>query len=410
MTCDMLHGLAAGLMMAVSSGISGLAIMASASMFDWLAAMTAWILPWFFPFVLLISAFYYLIGIPIRRQERARLFLDLLAAGLKHGHSPEHTILSLSSSRDPMLGVRFHWLATHMQHGDRFIEALEKTPFYLPKNVVAMMRAGIVAGDLGKVIPACEPMLRDGLSQMRAAISYHMLLAFSFSPILLFALLISQRSQTALSEIVTSFGHSMPSLKMWEALCALWMLIYVGVTSLLFFQAVSHYGGQRFTRWYNDKYTKRMDDLCDVIIPWRRLRIHRDFTAILACLLDADVPEETSILIAADCVDNYRIRKNAQQAVAELQQGVKLPDVLKKFDDTGELHWRMSNACHASKGFYQALTGWHETLSARAFEKEQSASHRMTTLLLFLAGSVVLTTGLLVFYCLANIALMYVTK
>jgi len=334
-----------------------------------------------------------------------------LETGLKQGRSAEHTILSLSSSQDPMLGVRFHWLATHIQHGDRFIEALEKVPHYLPNAVVAMLRAGEVAGDYLKIIPACIPMLRDGFSQMRAAISYHILLAFSFAPIMLIALLMAQRGQETLAEITSALNRSSPiSLWIWEISGIFLMILYVVIIGILFCQTLFYWGGQRFSRWYHNKNSKMLEEMNEKFLPWRRLRLSRDFTAVLACLLDAQVSEEEAVSVASDCVDNYWIRQKADRAIAALKQGVKLPEVLKEFDSSGELHWRMVNACHSTIGFRQALAGWHETLSAQAFQIEQSTSHRITTLLLFMGGTIVLTTGMLTFHSLAKIALLFLER
>ena len=48
--------------------------------------------------------FYFLLTLPMRRNERARLFLDLLELGLKEGRAPGQAIMDASSSRDPAPG------------------------------------------------------------------------------------------------------------------------------------------------------------------------------------------------------------------------------------------------------------------------------------------------------------------
>ena len=72
-----------------------------------------------------------------------------------------------------------------------------------------------------------------------------------------------------------------------------------------------------------------------------------------------------------------------------LNEGVKLPEAMRAMDDTGELHWRLSNALHGRGGFLRALTGWHEALDAKAFQLEQSAAQLTTTALVLLNGLIV---------------------
>ena len=45
------------------------------------------------PICALSALVYYLMSLPLRRQERARFFLDLIETGLKAGTNVEHTIV-----------------------------------------------------------------------------------------------------------------------------------------------------------------------------------------------------------------------------------------------------------------------------------------------------------------------------
>src|SRR5678815_4892939 len=60
---------------------------------------------------------YFMLTLPLRRNERARLFIDLIELGLKQGHTPERLIVDAASSHDPALGVRFHLLAAYLEKG-----------------------------------------------------------------------------------------------------------------------------------------------------------------------------------------------------------------------------------------------------------------------------------------------------
>ena len=68
---------------------------------------------------------------------------------------------------------------------------------------------------------------------------------------------------------------------------------------------------------------------------------------------------------------------------------MKLDDAVRRFDDTGEFHWRLANAVHARGGFLDALRGWHEALDAKAFQQEETATHTITSGLVILNGLVV---------------------
>src|ERR1700690_3427816 len=83
----------------------------------WIAAAVV-VLP------LLSYGFYLLLTLPLRRQERARLFLHLLETGFKEGRSPESVITAVSETRDRSVGVRFHLLAAYIKSGYRLGDAL----------------------------------------------------------------------------------------------------------------------------------------------------------------------------------------------------------------------------------------------------------------------------------------------
>src|SRR5438552_9459842 len=86
-----------------------------------------------------IYLLYFLLTLPMRRNERARLFLDLVELGLKEGQTPEYAIVNAASSNDSSLGVRFHLLAVHLQNGTRLSAALDQVPRLLPPQAIAML-------------------------------------------------------------------------------------------------------------------------------------------------------------------------------------------------------------------------------------------------------------------------------
>ena len=110
---------------------------------------------------------------------------------------------------------------------------------------------------------------------------------------------------------------------------------------------------------------------------------------MLAVLLDGGVPEAEAVRLAGDCTANEICRCRAQCVIAAIKQGTKLDDAVRAFDDSGEFHWRLTNATHAHGGFLKALRGWHEALDAKAFQQEETATHVLTSGLVILNGLVV---------------------
>ena len=107
---------------------------------------------------------------------------------------------------------------------------------------------------------------------------------------------------------------------------------------------------------------------------------------MLAVLLDGGVPEVEAVQMAGDCTANEICRKRAARIITALQQGAKLQDAVREFDDSGEFRWRLTNVTHARGGFLNALRGWHEALDAKAFQQEEAAAHVITTGLVILNG------------------------
>src|SRR5438552_5048003 len=89
-----------------------------------------------------IYLIYFLLTLPMRRNERARLFLDLLELGLKEGRTPEAAVRDASASHDSSLGIRFHLLAACLETGASLSEALEEVPRLVPPQIKAMLQTG----------------------------------------------------------------------------------------------------------------------------------------------------------------------------------------------------------------------------------------------------------------------------
>ena len=347
---------------------------------------------------------FYVISLPLRRQERDRFLLDVIESALAQGEQVERYIISLAQTRDRSPGIQFHLLAALLESGCSFVDALEKTPRLFPPQLLAMLKVGESIGDLKKVLPACRKLLRDGISQSRAAINYQVVFAFVLNPMVLLAVpFLAVKIMPVFGEIFSGFGMKFSSLattaiKLSPYIFAGQMLIVLA----LYFFAILFLGGPRLSSWLQAGVFP-LGDWIVLRLPWRRKRLQRDFSAMLALLLDAEVPEERAVLFAAASTANRVFVKRAEKIAAHLRAGVKLTEAIQTLDDTGEFRWRLENAAHFSSNFFRALKGWHESLDAKAFQLEQSAAQTITTALVLVNAFSVCFVCAAIFQCLAQI-------
>lgn len=355
----------------------------------------------------ILYLFYFLLTLPMRRNERARLFLDLLELGLKDGRTPEATVIEVSASRERAVGVRFHLLATHLQTGLRFSDALEKVPRLLPPQLRAMLKVGERIGDLAKVLPACRHLLKDGVSQVRGALNYLVILTFCITPFTVFIpVMVSVMIMPKFKEVFA--GMSEGPLPAFTLLIfglsnsGVLFAVQTAFLCLIWLAIVAYVGGPRLRGWLRRLPFGFLEGLL-CRLPWRRKRLQRDFSAMLAVLLDAGVPETEAVALAAGATANSTFIQRAAKTRQQLDDGVKLPDALRAMDGSGELQWRLTNALHRRGGFLRALAGWHEALDARAFQLEQTAAQTTTTALVLLNGLTVAAIVIAVFLLLVQL-------
>ena len=337
-------------------------------------------------------AIYFLLTLPLRRNERARMFLDLVELGLQEGRTPEAAVTGAAASRDRSLGVRFHLLAAHLEQGLRLSQALEQVPRLLPPQVRAMLSTGERIGDVRKVLPACRLLLRDSVSHVRGALNYLILLAFAVTPLVVVVpLLLRNNVMPFVSEVFADMlgGQRFPAFtRLVLGGNTFAMAIQLGLVGIIWLAALAYIGGPRLHDWFHRVLPGTQDWLL-ARLPWRHKRLQRDFSAMLAVLLDAEVPEAEAVGLAAQSTANYSIIHRANKVRALLQDGVKLPEAMRALDGSRELQWRLSNALGRGAGFVRALTGWHEALDARAFQLEQAAAQVATTILVLVNGLIV---------------------
>jgi len=349
------------------------------------------------PFAFLYGV-YRLVSLPLRRRERARLFLDLLELGIEDGHTPERAIMAAARSNDAVLGKRFRRLASHLESGASLKEALQRVPRLLPPQVSAMLAAGAEVGDVRRVLPACRQSLRDALSQTRGALNYLTILLFIILPAVpVVTVMLSVFVLPKFEQIADDMGTGLPLFS--QAVFGLrYGFVWAQIAVMLCFQFIMfcYIAGPRMKGWV-------LIDRVLWLFPWRRKRIQRDFATMLALLLDAGVPEQRALLLAAESSNNSLFIRRATIAAEAMSAGTKMTDAVRALDDSGEFQWRLANAAHGPGGFVAALRGWFEALDAKAFQQEQAAAQTLTTALVLWNGLMIGAFVIGMFAVLTNI-------
>ncbi|HXE43126.1 MAG TPA: type II secretion system F family protein, partial [Candidatus Baltobacteraceae bacterium] len=294
-----------------------------------------------------IGLIHYFFSLPMRRAEGARLFLGLLEDALKRGRPVEEMILSVAQIRERTVGVRFYLLAAHVENGLPFNEALKKVPSFLPPQISAMLLAGAELDDSKKVLPACREILRERPAGVRSAVHYMLLIILFFSPtfigvITLMTVFVIPRFK----DVAAGMGVSLwPLTRFVFALTDSFGLVHLEILLyvLLLIATVAYIGGPRFARIFQFRGFPIVDWIA-WWLPWKQKKLQRTFSAMLAVLLDGGVPEAEAVRLAGDCTVNEICRHRARRVIAALQQGANLAEAVRAFDDSGEFHWRLTNA------------------------------------------------------------------
>ena len=352
---------------------------------------------WYAVFILLPGGafsvlLHFLLSLPMHRRDRALFFLDLLETVLQRGQPVEQAILAAAENQDRAIGVRFYMVAAHIEGGARLGEALEKVPGFLPPQITAILRTGEKLGDLKQVLPACREVLRIAPDTVRSTMHYMVAILLIFAPVacmlitLLSAFVIPKFKEVAKGMDVHIWPFTVFVFRLNDShvLVDFEILVFLALMSV----AALYIGGPGLVRWFQFRSVPVVDWIA-WHIPWKQKKMQRTFSAMLAVLLDAGVPEAVAVWLAGDSTANEICRHRARRVIAALEKGAKLDDAVRAFDDSGEFHWRLTNATHAHGGFLKALRGWHEALDAKAFQQQEAATHVLTSGLVVLNGLVV---------------------
>jgi type II secretory pathway component PulF len=333
---------------------------------------------------------HYLLSLPMRRRDCALFFLDLLETVLQRGQPVEAAIISAAENHDRSIGVRFFMLAAHLERGARLGEALANVPRFLPPQINAILRAGEKLGDLRKVLPACREVLCVAPDTVRTTMHYMVAILLLFAPIA--SMMICFMSVMVIPKFKEVAAGT--NVRMWPLTTFVFdhtfaIVVYEAVLFVVLAAVtVIYISGPGFVRWFQSAHVPLVDWIT-WHVPWKQKKLLRTFSAMLAVLLDGGVPEAEALRLAGDCTANEICRRRVRRVTSALERGVKLNDAVGAFDDSGEFHWRLTNAVHARGGFLAALRGWHEALDARAFQQEEAATHAATSGLVLVNGVLV---------------------
>jgi type II secretory pathway component PulF len=333
---------------------------------------------------------HFLLSLPMQRRDRGLFFLDIIETALNRGQALENAILSAAEGRDRVMGVGFYLLGAHIENGARFGEALERTPGFLPPQVNAMLRAGEKMGDIKKVLPACREVLRAPPDTVRTTMHYMVTILLLFAIVACFMIwFVATFVIPRFRDIAAGAGVKLWPISAFVLAHTSWLIaVEAAVFLVLVTLAVTYVGGPGFVRVFKFRGFPFVDWIT-WHLAWKRKRLQRTFSAMLAVLLDGGLPEADAVRLAGECTTNEFGRKRAGRVLAALQQGTTLDEAVRAFDDSGEFHWRLTNATHARGGFLSALKGWHEALEAKAFQQEETAAHATMSGFVILNGVVV---------------------
>jgi type IV pilus assembly protein PilC len=347
------------------------------------------------PAIIFLYLIYHLLTLPLRRNERTRIFLDLLQLGMDSGQTPEQTIVEAAATGDRALGSGMAIVARALQQGLPLGQALDRAPRLLPPQVRAMLKTGAAMGDVRSVLPACRLALHGGISQVRGALNYLLVLSFLATPFMIaIPVILKVKVIPSFQAIFAGMmeGSALPAFTRFVlATNSYFIVLQVALTALVWLLTLCYLGGPRLRGWVSRVFplAGAILDRFLAALPWRRKRLQRDFSSMLAVSLEAGLPEAQAVRFAGEATANALFRKKANRAASLLAQGVKLPEALRVIDRSGELKWRLTNALGGTGGFVKALAGWHEALDAKAFQLEQTAAQTTTTLFVLLNGLVV---------------------
>lgn len=334
--------------------------------------------------------------------EETELFLDTVEAGIADGLGVSNALAGLAEQHGRAVGPAWHRVVADLQAGRSLTDALDRNPELLPAPIAGLLKTGEATGEWRAVLAGARRWLERPLgrlapwSQGGAAVHYYNATEGDDSPpptrlnpwshgVMLNAVMMTLfggavtwlLGATVFGTIAVSMENldveptaALVLVRDWyPAVMAAQAVFSAGMVVL----ALACLGGPRLGLWLERLSPARARRWLQAL-PWRRRRAMRDFSVMLAALLDAGANEEAALRQAAAWTESTGpLRAGAEAAVADLRAGVWLPEALRHLDGDEELHWRTTLAVTRAGGFGEALRGWQESLEARAQQQEAIA-------------------------------------
>lgn len=338
-------------------------------------------------------ALWWLVSRHARWFEETELFLDTVEAGIADGLGMGNALTGLAEQHGRAVSPAWRRVVADLQAGRSLTDALDRNPKLLPAPIAGLLKTGEASGEWRAVLAGARRWLErpeaTGVPVFAATeedFSTHHTRPSPWSHGVMFNAVLMAVFGGAVTWLLgaTVFGTiavAMQNLDVeptatlvlvrdWypaamaaQAVCAAAMVVL----------ALACLGGPRLGLWLERLAPARVRSLLQAL-PWRRRRAVRDFSVMLAALLDAGANEEAALRQAAAWTESTGpLRAGAAAAVAELRAGVWLPEALRHLDGDEELHWRTTLAVTRAGGFGEALRGWQESLEARAQQQEAMA-------------------------------------
>lgn len=337
--------------------------------------------------------------LPLRRQERARQFLDILSIAVEDGRNPEQVLCEACADGQGSIHLHIHLLAAYVGQGAPLPSALRLVDNILPRPVQALLLSGIATGNLPRILPRARSLLESsnaaldvGLRGFQAILFTTALLGAALSPFLTIVMLprffaiMAEFSSTPRSNPIGAFTTYVAQHQ---------FLLPVG-----FGLSLAILAGAFLFRYASSLVATPGLDLFRLLVPWHRHRVHRNFALLLGASLDAGLPEEHCVVAAAAATGNRAFERRCHQALTELRRGVPLHQAVARLDSNPAFLWRLRTALCTHGLASTALAGWVEELDAKAQNQQRLATQAFCTLVLALQAGLVASFSITIFHSL----------
>jgi type II secretory pathway component PulF len=332
---------------------------------------------------------------PLRERHEAELLLDIIDDSLDDQTAVERRITQLAASEDSSLGGRFEHLADNLKEGQKLDEAIEEVPGVLPPEVKTMLLYGLRNNALGAVMGACRQRLQDSYAQCRAAMSVIAgggmgVQIVAMFMILMIVVYVRPKFEAIMADMIGPDVESIAPI--FYALNPRVLMYGFGGTFCLGLGAIWMFAGVFPSAGIGELMSKtplgRLGWF-DRMFSWKRLRITRDYSSLLAAFLDIGMPEAEAVRRSADAVAHPYTNSRAKRILALMESGHGLLTAINGFDGCKEFQWRYRNAAQSGGNYGEALAGWHGSLEALAYYREQRSVEIVTAILIVLNGALI---------------------